>query len=142
MSVREYIFSLVADDPEMIALGLNTQTVYANGAPDSPQERFWGVLRWGPESPGVPGMRGLGRVTERSCSLWVYDKQADYGNINKALRRWLLLLDSVEGARTGTNPDDGWITVAYWDSDGDDGFDDVYQAYYRPSTYTIVASGS
>jgi hypothetical protein len=142
MSVRELVFAMVADDPYLGTLGLNTATVYANGAPDSPQERFFAVIRWGPETPGVPGQRGAGRVTERSCSLWVYDKQPDYANINLALKRWVVLLDTLEPVRTGTATGDGWVTEAYWESDGDDGYDDVYEAYYRSSTYTIVASGN
>jgi len=141
MSVRAFLFGMVADDPQMNALGLTRTTSYANGAPDSPKERFWGVLRWGPETPGVPAMRGAGKVTERSCGLWVYTKQYDFADVNRAIRRWSELLDAVEGQRTGDDPTDGWITQAYWESDGDDGWDDVYEAWFRSSTYTIVASG-
>jgi hypothetical protein len=141
MSVREYVFATCAYDPTLIGLGLNVDTLYANNAPDSPKERFWGVLRWGAEVPGAPGQRGTGRVTERECSLWVYDKAFDYTAINKAIRQWVLLLDAIEGKKTGSAPGDGWITQADWQSDGDDGYDDVYEAIYRSSTYIIIASG-
>lgn len=141
MSVRELVFALNATDPEMATLGLNVDTMYANEAPDSPRERFWAVLRWGLETVGVPAQRGRDRVTARECSLWVYDKERDFTKINQAIRRWCAIMDALEATKTGDGPNDGWITQCQWESDGDDGWDDVYEAIYRSSTYTIVASG-
>lgn len=141
MSVRELVFSLTNNDPELNALGLNFNTVYANGAPDSPKERFWAVIHWGPETSGAPGQRGRGRVTERECALWVYNKDWEYAPINAALKRWCALMDAIEAMRTGDETNDGWITQCDWNGDSDDSYDDVYEAYFRSSTYTIVASG-
>jgi hypothetical protein len=126
----------------LLGLGLNTNTVYGNGAPDSPKERFWAVLRWGAEVPGAPAQRGSTRVTERDCSLWVYDKNPDYTNINAAIRRWCVIMDGLEARKTGDAAGDGWVTVCDWNGDGDDAYDDMYEAYTRASTYTIIASGN
>lgn len=141
MSVRGLLYRLLGDDPELIALGLAPGALYANGAPDTPQQRFFCVLHWGPEVVGVPAQRGPGRVTDRELSAWFYDKEPDYTAINKAIRRWCVLLDALEAIRTGDTATDGWITQCEWSGDGDDSYDETYEAWYRTSTYRIIASG-
>lgn len=141
MSVREYVFTLVANDPEMNGLGYSAANGFTEWAPDSPPAgQFW-VLRWGPEVPGLAGARGRGRISSRDVTLWAYDRQQTYDTINACLRRWVALMDSVEATRTGMGATDGWITSTEWAGDGDDSFDDVYNAQVRSSSYTIVASG-
>lgn len=137
MGLREYVYAAVVDDAELLSLGLNADTVSANGAPVSPQTDRFAVLRWGPETPGLPGQRGANRMSEREVSLWVYDRNPDYANINLALKRWCVLMDGTSGANTGG----GWITCCEWNGDSDDGWDDVYERIVRSSTYTIIASG-
>lgn len=141
MSVRELVYLRMSTDTELSALGLTGATLYANGAPDSPQERFWGVLRWGIEIPGVRAQRGRDRVTDRECTLWVYNKSPEYDPINSAIKRWCAILDALEATKTGDAATDGWILTCEWTADIDDGYDDVYEAWYRSSGYRIIASG-
>lgn len=145
MTVRELVYGLVSSDPELSTLGLDAETTFANGAPDSPPDahgKVWCVLNWGEENTTLGGANvGRGRVTERDVSLWVYSRQDDYGDINAAIKRWCALMDALEAKRTGSGPYDGWVTVTRWQGDSRDSWDDVYAANFRSSTYTIIASG-
>lgn len=141
MTLRDLVFARTSGEPTLNVLDLDVDTVYANGGLDSPRERFWAILRWGPELPALAGQRGAGRMTERNVALWVYDKEKDYGRINAAIRRWRELMDALESVRTGLLPTDGWVIEAGWNGDGDDGYDDVWEACFRSSEYTIIASG-
>lgn len=145
MTVRELVYGLVSTDPELMTFGVGPETVFANGAPDSPPPapgKIWAVLNWGAENSGLGGVNvGRGRVTQRDVSLWVYSRDDDFGDINSAIKRWCALMDALEAKRTGTGAYDGWIATVQWQGDSSDGWDDVYAANYRSSTYTIIASG-
>lgn len=148
MTVRELIYGLVSTDPELGLLGINGNTVFANGAPDSPPPdalgKSWAVLNWGQESTTLSRASENGRarrVTTRDVSLWVYSRQDDYGDINTVVKRWCALMDTLEARSTGNGPYDGWVATTQWQGDSPDGWDDVYKANYRSSEYTIIASG-
>lgn len=141
MTLRALVFSLVADDPELNSLGYSAANGYSSHSPDSPPGDVFWVLHWGPEIVGVPAARGRAKVTEREVSLWAYDRQPNFDRINVVLKRWQALLDALEAMKTGDGANDGWVTATTWQGDSDDGFDDVYNAQLRSSSYTIVASG-
>lgn len=144
MTVRELIYGLVSMDPQLALLGINPDTTFAGGAPDSPPEapgRTWAVLNWGQENGAGLVARGRGRPSGRDCSLWVYSRHDDFGDINTALKRWCELMDALVAAKTGSGPNDGWVIETSWQGDSADGWDDVYKANYRSSEYTIIASG-
>jgi hypothetical protein len=71
----------------------------------------------------------------------VYDKESDYTNINAAIKRWCALLDVLEAMKTGDGPYDGWLSSCVWQGDSDDAYDETHEAWYRSSTYRIIASG-
>lgn len=142
MSVRGLVYKLIANDPALNGIGLSTSNVFANGAPDSPPHfNIFAVLRWGPEVVGTGGQRGRMKSSERECSIWVYDKNPDYTRINSVIRRWCEIMEAIEAKSTGVASTDGYITQADWNGDGEDAYDDIYEAWTRPSTYTIIASG-
>jgi hypothetical protein len=147
MTVRELIYGLVSTDPELLALTLDDDVTFANGGPDSPPpapRKMWQVLNWGAENTTLarPGENGRSRrMSQRDVSLWVYSRDDDYGDINSAIKRWCSLMDALEARSTGNGPYDGWVTSVVWQGDSADGWDDVYQANYRSSEYTIIASG-
>lgn len=143
MTVRELTYGLLSTDPELIGLGFNADNTFANGAPDSPPEAgaVWAVLNWGVEIPGLGGQRGRSRSSMWDCTVWWYTRDLDYGVLNAACKRWRAVMDALEAVRTGDAPNDGWIISTQWESDGRDGWDDVYRANYRTSAYTIIASG-
>lgn len=141
MTVRELMYGLVSNDPVLNGLHLNQSTLYANFGADSPQHDFFAVLRWGGEVTTLTAQRGRLKVTERSCSLWVYDRQPTYDRINDAIKRWCEIMDALEARRTGDGTYDGFISSTYWEGDGDDAYDDALERYTKSSTYTIIASG-
>lgn len=143
MTVRELVYTLVSTDPELNGYGFVPTTTFANGAPDSPPDsgNVFLVLNWGPERPGVPGQRGRDRASLWDCEAWFYTRDSDYGIVNAAIKRWRAILDAIEAVRTGAQANDGWLISTDWQGDGRDGWDDVYRANYRISTYTIIASG-
>lgn len=141
MTVRAYVFSLIAADPELTGLGYTIANGFSGEAPDSPPGDLFWVLRWETEQVGVPAARGRAKVTSRDVTLWAYDRQPTFDRINLCIKRWQALLDGLEAVKTGTEPNDGWITATTWNGDAGDGFDDVYNAQLRSSSYTIIASG-
>lgn len=145
MTVRELIYGLLAADSGLNALGINANTLFANGAPDSPPEapgKVWAVLNWGVENTSLGGAaRGRAKSTERDCALWVYTRQDDYGGVNMIVKRWCEVMDALEAIRTGVGANDGWVSSCIWQGDSADGWDDVYRANFRNSTYTIIANG-
>lgn len=142
MTVRELVFATASSDPQLITLGINNSTTYGNGAPDSPKEPLFAILKWGSEVNTLPGQRGAGKVTERDVALWVYDKSDDYGRINAIIKRWCVLMDALSATKTGGAAGDGWVTCCEWAGDGDDSYDDQYERITRWSSYTIIASGN
>jgi hypothetical protein len=138
-TLRELVYGLVSNDPD---LGLPPESVFAGGAPDSPPDnphsKSWAVLNWGQEANLLGGaVRDGNRPSARDCSLWVYDRDADFTRINAIIRRWCEIMDALEAEPTGS----GFVIATEWQGDGADGWDDVYAANYRNSAYTIIASG-
>lgn len=141
MTLRAFLFNAVATDAELNSLGYTRANGYANHAPDSPPGDVFWVLRWGVETVGVPAARGRAKVTSRLATLWAYDRQPNFDRINPCIKRWQAMLDALEAAATGFEPNDGWILSTYWEGDSEDAYDDVYTAQVRSSSYTIMASG-
>jgi len=129
------MYGILSSDSALAGLGYGEENVYANGAPDSPPEvgDVWLVLNWGEEAPGLRGQRGRTRAGVWALTIWFYDRQRDYGTINSAIKRTRDVMDAIEQS--------GSVLCTSWQGDGVDGFDDVYQAAFRTSTYTIVANG-
>lgn len=134
MGTREFVFGLLSNDLVMNGLGISMETLYANGAPDSPPvESVFAVLRWDQEAN-----QGLKRIARGfDVSLWVYDRNADYGQIRQIIKRWCDLMEATPGMSTG----DGWVIGCDWAGNGRDDFDDIYERHVKDSHYTIVASG-
>lgn len=141
MTVSAFVYGLVSSDPTLNTYGFNADNIYGYGAPDSPSARRFIVLAWGVTLPGIAGQRGSARMSQRECSVWVYDKDPDYTVINQVLRRCQDLFAPLLGVKTGSEPGDGWIADASWAGDQADSYDDVYECYTRYGTYTIMASG-
>jgi hypothetical protein len=137
MTVREVVYALSSTDAELMALGLTEETVWAAGAPDSPKGKLFMVLNWADEEPGLPNMRGRNRPTSRDVEAWFYTRDRNSDELNLAIRRWRELMDALEDVPT----ESGRITSTRWRGDGRDTWDDIYEATFRTSTYTIIANG-
>lgn len=139
MTVRELLYTTLSGDSELQSLGFLAENVYANGGPDSPPNSgdVWLVMNWGEDTPALAGQRGRSRTTLRLLTLWFYSRQRDYGAINVAIKRAMDVMDGLIQIPTG----DGVLTCAEWQTDGPDGYDDVYSAIFRTSAYILVANG-
>jgi len=128
MAARAAVQSLLQDDTDLLALGV--QTVYASNAVDTPEEDCFLVVRWESTTAAFK-TTGSDRV-----SIWAHDKNRDYGRINEALRRIKNLLTEavhVEGA-------DGWtMTLAEWNGEGPDLLDGGFDTVTRYSDFTVVS---
>jgi hypothetical protein len=127
MAARAALHSLIEDDPTL--LGLGVETVYSSNAVDTPSEECFIVVRW---DSTEAAFKTVGRDR---CSIWVHDKNRDYGRINEALRRIKdLLTDTTH--RVGA---DGWtLTTAEWNGEGPDLLDNGFNTVTRFSDFTVV----
>lgn len=127
MAPRAAVHSLLEEDADLLALGV--ETVYGSNAVDTPDETLFIVVRWDASTAAFK-TRGSDR-----CSIWVHDKNRDYGRINAALRRVKdLLTDTTH--RVGA---DGWtLTTAEWNGEGPDLFDGGFNTITRFSDFTVV----
>lgn len=139
MTVRELLYQTLSSDSELESLGFGAENVYANGGPDSPPDSgdVWITMNWGEDAPALAGQRGRGRTTRMLLTLWFYSRQRDYGVINLAIKRTMDVMESLVQVSTG----DGMLTCTEWQTDGPDGYDDVYAAIFRTSAYMIIANG-
>lgn len=140
VAVRETIFEVLAADPILNGLGYTEETIYPAYSPDSPQSRRFLIIRWGATTPGI------GRANTCDMSLWVYDRDASYDAIERALMRirpaekgGAGILDTLVGARLAAG---GAVLGIDWSGASLDLFDDAYIAYTRNETYRLTASGN
>lgn len=136
MTLRTVVFNALAGDPALNALGIDVESLYPNHAPDSPAatQMRWAVLRWGVAEPS------LGRDTTArpiAMSLWVYDREKDFGDIDAILKRARAVLLAMPLMATG----DGSIIGVDWALSSEDLVDETYDAVVRSETYRVVASG-
>ena len=128
MAARAALHSLIATDPVLLTIGL--EKVYATNSVDTPPEQFFIVVRWDNVTRAFK-TKGSQRV-----SVWVHDKQRDYGRINKALKRLKELLPGTVH-REGS---DGWIlTLAEWEGEGPDLVDGGFHTITRYADFTVVS---
>lgn len=132
MSVRTEVWNLLAADPILNGLGINSGTLYPGlMAPDSPKEDKFAVLHWGISEPG-PG-RDNPNVAVENLSVWAYNRSPDYDPILRTLQRCKALLVPTQGTSA--------IMTVNWQGDSEDLWDDVYRAVTRNSSYRISSGG-
>jgi hypothetical protein len=133
VGVRQAVYGVLAGDTVLAGLGYGPAGIYPNFSPDTPAERLFIVLRWGPITPGVGGAHS------GDLGVWAYNRDEDYGPIEAALQRVRVLLEPFPGTRI---PSGGAFLGVDWGGTGADLFDDAYQAWTRPENYTITESGN
>jgi len=125
MAARASLFSLLKDDTE-----LAFEEVYPTNAVDTPQEDYFAIITWGPTTKAY-GTTGSDRV-----SIWVHDRQQDYGRINNALQRLKELLPATVHLAGG----DGWVlSTAEWNGESQDLSDEGYGTITRYADFTVVS---
>lgn len=135
MSLRTYVFDILAADPILNDLGYTETTIYPNQGPDSPSGNRFMVLRWGTTTVGV------GPSNVEDFNPWAYNRENDYGPVKAALARIAVLADGWAGAQHTPGEFPGWISGTQWLGESVDLYDDNYQAVTRNSTIRVAASG-
>lgn len=137
MSLRTLVYDTLKVDAQLIALGIDEDSLYPNFSADSPaaDQQRWVVLRWGvvepPFAPQVP-------VRPQTLTLWAYDRERDFAAIAAILRRCRTLLTDLSAVWTG----DGHLLEIQQTGSSEDLWDDGYQAVTRNEAYRMVASGT
>lgn len=128
MAARAALFSLLANDGELIGLGV--EKVYAANAVDTPGEQCFLIVKWDET------VKAYGRTGSNPVSVWAHDKDRDYGRIEAVLNRVEnLLADTVH--RDG---EDGWtLTLATWLGQGPDLYDTGYETCTRYSDFQVAS---
>lgn len=135
MSIRQYIFELLKNDPTLNGLGIDGNTLFNSYAPDSPAASGrWVVLRWGEEE--AP----LGRDTDlrrKPLTVWAYDVEPDYSAVLDILKRARALIYPLKGVNVGN----GWISEVGDNGTSADLFDPTYNAVTKNRSFSFAASG-
>lgn len=133
-TVRDYVFDLIKNDTQMIALGFDEDRMFNNNDADTPvpDDRRFIVFKWG------QSIVGMDVVHVRSLQVWVHDAPSDYTVIDSALERVRTVLTSLFGADTGEPRK--WVTQFDWELDSDDLDDDIQRTVTRYSQFAVVGS--
>lgn len=128
MAARSAVHTLVSEDPTLAGIGVTN--TYPSNSVDTPPEELFIVTRW---EPSTVAFKQLG--TDR-VSLWVHDRQRDYGRIDLVIHRLKELLTSSVHLDGG----DGWIlTTAEYIGEGPDLADVGYGTITRYVEFTAVS---
>lgn len=120
MSARAALQLLLEEDEALQTIGVGA--VYPTNSVDTPAEELFIVTRWDPTTRAF-GVSGTDRFT-----LWVHDRQKDYGRIVEVLHRLRVLVPEQVHLRGA----DGWVlTTATWLGEGPDLYDGGYETLTR-----------
>ena len=134
MSVRDFVWELLGDDPLLNQLGLSRDNLFTNWSGDSPAAHYtnWVALRWGVAEAPV-GRDAQARAVP--LGVWAYDREPHYGNITDRLWRVRAILLSVAGARI---PGGGTLVQADWAGSSEDLHDATMGAVLRSEIYRVI----
>lgn len=133
--MRAFIATVINEDSQLRDMGLAHDSVYSANNVDTPATKPFIVVKWtqrlvvGAAHRDAPSQANL-------CDIWFYDRPGDYSRIDAMIARVHEMLAAVQAQQTGT----GWITQIDWSGDGEDGYDDVWEAISRTSSYRVIAS--
>lgn len=128
VSARAALQTLLEANAALLQAGV--QAVYPTNAVDTPQEDLFLVIRWDPTTK-VFGSTGPTRF-----SVWVHDRQKDYGRINDCLR----ILRDLIPAQVHLPGADGWVlSTAEWLGEGPDLYDGGYNTVTRYADFQGVS---
>jgi hypothetical protein len=143
MGIREFLVTKIVEDPTLMSLGYNRDSVFGSHSIDTPQVRPLIVLRWQASNPGfitVQGGSALSNwpINQKIVQVWVHDNPGDYARIDESLNRLRAILTSVEGVNVGS-PNE-WIHAIVWEGDSDDLSDDMLRTITRNAQFRLTGS--
>lgn len=109
---------------------IGAEAVYPTNSVDTPAEDLFLIIRWDPTNR-VFGTTGTDRFT-----IWVHDRQKDYGRITDCLTR----LRDLIPAQVHLRGEDGWVlSTADWLGEGPDLYDGGYNTLTRYADFQGVS---
>lgn len=130
--LRNYVFDLIADDPQMITLGYTRDGTFTSNDEDTPQIRPLTIIQWGITNQGMDTER------LRTLQVWLHDIPHDYTRVDAGLERVRELLTNQIGVNASAS--NKWLSQVIWESDSEDLIDDVQNTITRYSIYTLLGS--
>jgi hypothetical protein len=127
MTARAAVMTLLESDP--ILSGIGVGAVYAANSVDTPAESLFMTVHWD-EHPAVFKQHG-----PETLVVWVHDRERDYGRIDAAIERLILILEDavhLDGA-------DGTLSCASWTGTSRDLFDDGYNTVTKNVSFTALS---
>lgn len=135
MNARAAVHQLLSSDAMLATLGV--EGVFAANSADSEDVAGLGcflVVRW------EDSLRAFGTRAQVPLVVWAHDHGRDYGQrIQPALER---VKDLLGGAVHLAGADGFTLTLAEWQGDSGDLFDDGYNTITRYSTFGAVSRRS
>ena len=128
--MRTLIYQAIIGDPALNGLGITGPSSFAVDV-DTPQDRPFLQLRWGPNTIG------LDVSTRRSLVIWVHDQPGDYTRIDDIILRLRSLIPSLVLSQDAQ----GWLQGVRWEGDSEDLTDDGHRTIARNTSFTLVGSG-
>jgi hypothetical protein len=128
VAARAALQTLLEEDATLSGLGVGA--VYPTNAVDTPAEDLFIIIRWDPTNAAF-GNHGTDRFT-----VWVHDRQKDYGRIAECLNHLRTLIPAqvhLVGA------DDWVLTTAKWLGEGPDLYDGGYETLTRYADFQSVS---
>lgn len=125
MAPRAAVQSLLAGDTT-----LGVEKVYSTNSVDTPEEEFFAILQWGTTTPA------FNRVGSDRLTVWLHDRQRDYGRINKGLTR---VADLLTGTIHRAGGDGITLSTAEWLGESQDLFDGGYNTITRYAEFAVVS---
>lgn len=134
VALRDLVYRSLSTSAALGLTGLTPGGIYPAMTPDSPAERIFMVLRWGPTSPGI------GAANSGDLSVWAYDREERYDRVEEVLKATRPILLGLEAAVLPAGA--GAVLGVRWEGAGPDLYDDAYVAWTRYESYRVTASGN
>jgi hypothetical protein len=127
MTARAAVQTLLEDDSVLSSLGVGA--VYGANSVDTPAEDLFMTVHWDEQSVSFQ------RHGPETLVIWVHDRQRDFGRIDAAIERLIVILEGaihLSGA-------DGTLTQARWTATSRDLFDDGYNTITKNVSFAAVS---
>ncbi len=127
MTARAAVQTLLEEDP--ILSGIGVGAVYGAMSVDTPAEDLFMTVHWDERSIAFK------QHGPETLVIWVHDRQRDFGRIDAAIERMILILEDaihLSGA-------DGTLTSARWTGTSRDLFDDGYNTVTKNVSFAALS---
>ena len=127
MTARAAVQTLLEDDPILNSIGI--QAVYAANSVDTPDEDLFMTVHWDERTWAFE------RHGPETLVIWVHDRQRDFGRIDSAIDRMILILEEA----IHLPGSDGILTAARWSGTSRDLFDDGYNTVTKNVSFLAIS---